>query len=135
LCRDDKDALDLIDQAVKRKKGPGSKKIDNVNLLDPTPDGNSEQAAIRRLRKPRPDLLGKLSYPEARDLVLRDGKGRPKKGEGNPDNIRFSYGTQAKYLRALLARDFPEIKARLRCRHEPKRRGGAGEIARRQDDQ
>jgi hypothetical protein len=58
LCKDDKVALDLIDQAVKRPAGGDQRSeeaktnVDNVNI-DPRPDGNSEQAAIRRLRKDR----------------------------------------------------------------------------------
>lgn len=64
LCEDDKDALDLIDQAIKRPDGRRPKQrdltVDNVNGLEPRPDGNSEQAAIRRLRKDRPDLLDEV---------------------------------------------------------------------------
>lgn len=56
LCRSDKDAADLIDKATARKHGGDrSSKIDNVNLA-PVPNGNSKDAALRRLRKDRPDL-------------------------------------------------------------------------------
>jgi hypothetical protein len=36
-------------------------------------------------------------------------RGRPKKGQGKPDNIRINYGTDALYLTARLDRDHPEI--------------------------
>jgi hypothetical protein len=66
LCKDDMEALDLIDQAVQRPNGGDRKsegaptRVDNINS-DPVPNGTSEQAAIRRLRKDRPDLLEKVN--------------------------------------------------------------------------
>lgn len=61
LCRSNKHALDAIDRAVQQPPG-GDKRsesyrkntVDNVNSERPT--GNSESAALRRLRKDRPDL-------------------------------------------------------------------------------
>ena len=51
-------ARDLLDAAVQRQHGGGRKSdrinVDNVNVERPT--GNSESAALRRLRKDRPDL-------------------------------------------------------------------------------
>jgi hypothetical protein len=55
VCRDDPEALNLIDVATQREHGGDRSKIDNVQL-DPTPTGNSRDAALRRLRKDRPDL-------------------------------------------------------------------------------
>jgi hypothetical protein len=51
LCRDDKDALDLIDRAIQNPAGPHI-----VQGESRAPTGNSEQTALRRLRKDRPDL-------------------------------------------------------------------------------
>lgn len=63
LCRDDKPALDAIDRACQRPVGRPSETVDNIN---DKPDGTSAAAALRRLRKDRPDLharvlAGKLS--------------------------------------------------------------------------
>lgn len=73
ICKDDKDALDAIDRAAQRPEGrpakqggldfgttfhdePGPEKtFNNVQGLTPAPVGNTEQAAIRRLRKDRPN--------------------------------------------------------------------------------
>ncbi len=46
--------LDLIDQARQRKHGGDRSKIDNIQLA--APSGTSTEAALRRLRKDRPDL-------------------------------------------------------------------------------
>lgn len=58
LCRDDAEAVDLIDQATQQPPGRPAKKesIDNVTHLKEGPDGNSKEQALRRLRKDRPDL-------------------------------------------------------------------------------
>jgi hypothetical protein len=64
ICRDDKETLDLIDQATQGQHGGdhGNQytggKIDNVTLATTT--GNGEQYALRRLRKDRPDLHAKV---------------------------------------------------------------------------
>ncbi len=58
LCQDRPDVLDLIDQARQRKHGGDHmSKFDNVQLaIEQAPTGNSTDAALRRLRKDRPDL-------------------------------------------------------------------------------
>lgn len=61
LCANDPTALDLIDQATKRPNGVHTGAIDIVNS---TPDGNSADQAIRRLRKDRPDLHAKVLAKE-----------------------------------------------------------------------
>lgn len=53
LCGDDAEAIDLIDQATKNPAHVHTHDVDNVHVK---PDGNSAQAALRRLRKDRPDL-------------------------------------------------------------------------------
>lgn len=60
LCKDDKDALDAIDRAMKRPNHRPEKTVDNVHSSEERPTGNTEQAAIRRLRKDRPDLHKKV---------------------------------------------------------------------------
>jgi hypothetical protein len=72
LVADDPEARDLLGQAIKetqphggaRRKGEHKSKIDNIQLAAPT--GTSAAAALRRLRKDRPDihaevLAGELS--------------------------------------------------------------------------
>jgi hypothetical protein len=66
LCRDDPAALDAIDRVCQRGKGNESGNnqhtigtVDNVNNSTDSkerPTGNSRAAALRRLRKDRPDL-------------------------------------------------------------------------------
>lgn len=59
----DPQAVDLLDRAVQQPPG-GDKRsesyrqntVDNVNEVVQRPTGNSESAALRRLRKDRPDL-------------------------------------------------------------------------------
>lgn len=60
LVRDDPAALDALDRAVQRPNG-GDRKSDKAkirfnNVKTDPPAGNSESAALRRLRKDRPDL-------------------------------------------------------------------------------
>jgi hypothetical protein len=45
----------VIDQALQGKQGQRTDLVDNVNEVE-RPTGNSESAALRRLRKDRPDL-------------------------------------------------------------------------------
>jgi hypothetical protein len=61
LCRDDTEALDLIDAAVRRPEGRPST-VDNVNSN--RPDGNSSAQALRSLRDHRPDLHKKVLAKE-----------------------------------------------------------------------
>lgn len=62
LCKDDKDALDAIDRAIQKtpRQGKRTDLVDIINEVKSSPDGTSEQAAIRRLRKERPDLLDRV---------------------------------------------------------------------------
>ncbi len=65
LCRDDAEALDLLDRMTQTPHGGDHKsdqasiKFDNVQVDTPAPTGNSKDAALRRLRKDRPDLHAK----------------------------------------------------------------------------
>lgn len=54
LCRDDVEAVDLIDRVTQLKPGPQPETNNNIQELQPT--GTSKAATIRRLRKDRPDL-------------------------------------------------------------------------------
>ena len=53
LCRDDVEAVGLIDQVTARPKHVHASDSDNVTI---TKRGNRADAALRRLRKDRPDL-------------------------------------------------------------------------------
>lgn len=61
LCKDDPEAKAALTTATQRQQGGDRKsedyqiKFDNIQL-DPSPTGTSESAALRRLRKDRPDL-------------------------------------------------------------------------------
>jgi hypothetical protein len=59
LCRDDPAALDALDRVTQRPTRGDRKSedfsVDNVNA-DSRPAGNSRDAALRRLRRDRPDL-------------------------------------------------------------------------------
>ena len=66
LCRDDAEALKAIDQAIQQKQSGGKNQhtkqkclLDNIQEAK-APTGTSRDAAIRRLRKDRPDLLEKV---------------------------------------------------------------------------
>jgi len=66
LCRDDTEAIKAIDQAIQKKPGGGKNQhtmqkcfVDNIHEAE-RPTGTSRDAAIRRLRKDRPDLLEKV---------------------------------------------------------------------------
>jgi hypothetical protein len=54
LCCDDTEALNELDKVTKREPCKDAA-VDNVNITG-RPDGNSRAAALRRLRKDRPDL-------------------------------------------------------------------------------
>lgn len=64
--------VDLLDQALMGRRGARTDLVDNVNDVDGTarPAGNRQDAALRRLRKDRPDLhdrvlAGELSAHKA----------------------------------------------------------------------
>jgi hypothetical protein len=61
LCHRRKDVLDRIDEALQEQKRPGARTdlVDNVHKVE-RPSGNSESAALRRLRKDRPDLHARV---------------------------------------------------------------------------
>lgn len=61
LCGDDPEAINLIDQATRRNAGRPVT-VDNVHGThkEERPAGNTAQAAIRRLRKDRPDLHSRV---------------------------------------------------------------------------
>lgn len=71
LCRDDVEAVDLIDQATKGKQGERTDLVANVHdVIEDRPSGNSRQRTVRRLREQFPDLhkqvlAGDLSANEA----------------------------------------------------------------------
>lgn len=71
LCSGDRKALDAIDRATTSRQGARSDLVHNVNEVRPT--GNSAPAALRRLRKDKPDLHAQVlagNHVEGRAAVL-----------------------------------------------------------------
>ena len=58
IIRDDTEALDLLDQAMKGRQGERTDLVDIINEV--RPNGTSRDQALRRLRKDRPDLHAKV---------------------------------------------------------------------------
>jgi hypothetical protein len=63
ICRDSPAALDAIDRATANPVGR-PETLDNIQDLRPAPTGTSKDAALRRLRKDRPDLHAKVLAEE-----------------------------------------------------------------------
>jgi hypothetical protein len=63
ICRDDIEALDIVDQAVQKPDGKPSKTGNIVTSLG-RPEGNSRDKALRRLREHRPDLHAQVVASE-----------------------------------------------------------------------
>ena len=59
LCRDDAGTLDALDLAIAGSPGSPRLNADNVNIIA-RPLGNSATKGIRRLRRSRPDLHGRV---------------------------------------------------------------------------
>ena len=69
LCRDDHEALDVLDRAVVASPGRPRRNVDNIHIIQ-RPSGTYATRAIRRLRASRPDLhtrvlAGELSPSKA----------------------------------------------------------------------
>jgi hypothetical protein len=64
LIDHDIDLLSMFDEAVQGTHGGDRSKSDNIQDAVPAPSGTSKQAAVRRLRKERPDLLEKVKAGE-----------------------------------------------------------------------
>lgn len=84
LCAEDIEARDAIDQEC-QQEGGGDRKSDSYRITfdnvqgDPAPTGNSESAALRRLRKDRPDLHAEVlaGHMKANAAMVQAGY-RPK---------------------------------------------------------
>jgi hypothetical protein len=98
LCKDGMEVLDLIDQAVQRSDGRPPETVDNINSLDSRPTGTSEQAAIRWLRKDRPDLLEKVVAGEmtAHGAMVEAGFSACSRPADRPPNGRDSGDQRAR---------------------------------------
>jgi hypothetical protein len=59
ICAEDKVALDLIDRVTTNPNGRPIT-VDNVNTIEDRPGGNSEQYALRKLRKDAPTLHARV---------------------------------------------------------------------------
>ena len=100
IVADDKEALDLLDQALKEssKQGERTDIFDNVQEVC-APTGNSESAALRRLRKDVPELhaevlAGNLS---AHAAMVRAGF-RPKTFTVRADSADSTARTLRKHM-------------------------------------
>jgi hypothetical protein len=62
ICAEDKEALDMLDQATKRRQGERTDLGNNVPKVkgQGRPEGNTAAKALRRLRKDRPDLHARV---------------------------------------------------------------------------
>lgn len=67
ICRDNLEALAAIDAAAQGRQGSRSDLVDNIHEVhrssverEGRPTGTSRDAALRRLRKDRPDLLARV---------------------------------------------------------------------------
>jgi len=73
LCRRNTRAVEAIDRAIKEAQPHGgdrrsdSFKFNNIQLETAPPVGTSQAAALRRLRKDRPDLLERVLLPKGHD--------------------------------------------------------------------
>ena len=77
LCRDDKEAADLLDQALQRPAHRPLESVDNVHASRPA--GNASSAALRRLRKDRPDLHAQVIAGEvSANWAMVEARFRPK---------------------------------------------------------
>nr|WP_309686499.1 hypothetical protein [Armatimonas sp.] len=57
LCRDNTEVLDLLDGVMQGKQGERTDLVHNIHdVKEDRPSGTSPEAALRRLRKDRPDL-------------------------------------------------------------------------------
>ena len=60
VCRNDPEALDAIDRATQNAPSIHVAAVDNVHGTEDRPSGNTSARALRRLRKDRPDLHGRV---------------------------------------------------------------------------
>lgn len=77
MCQDHPEALDAIDRATVGRQGERTDLFNNVQEVK-APVGNSNQAAIRRLRKARPDLHAQvLAGEKSPHAAMREAGFRP----------------------------------------------------------
>jgi hypothetical protein len=103
VCWDYPEARQLLTEALKRSGGRPLKTVDNVHSSRPA--GNTEAAALRRLRKDRPDLLKRVIGGEmsAYRAMIEAGFRKP--------TASIPIGTPEAAMRALLRR-FSEAELR-----------------------
>lgn len=122
LCRDDTEALDLLDVATQTPNGGDRRSeqaaisFDNVKTEAPT--GNSRDAALRRLRKDRPDLHALVISGEmsANSAMVEAGFRKRLTVE---ETLRKTFAKidadqQFSHLRTLIEQATPEARAALR---------------------
>ncbi|HVS71094.1 MAG TPA: hypothetical protein VHQ47_07555 [Phycisphaerae bacterium] len=97
LCRDDAEALSLLDEATVESKGGDRKSShikDNNVTIDPAPKGNTRQQALRKLRKDAPEIHAEVlaSLIEAAEKPKAEARMMEGKAPSTPSE-KFSGGT------------------------------------------
>jgi hypothetical protein len=66
MCADNPRVLDALDQVAQQTQVQGQRNdlVDNINDVANSPDGTSREAALRKLRKDRPDLHARVLNEE-----------------------------------------------------------------------
>ncbi len=90
ICRDDAEALDLVDQATQNPVG----RPVNVDIVNDKLAGNAAQHALRKLRKDRPDLHAEIragrKSPHGAMVEAGSHAQRARPGELRPQRERQS---------------------------------------------
>jgi hypothetical protein len=100
LCRDDVLAKDALDRAVQREVGRPPEILYNVQDY-PAPAGNTESAALRRLRKDRSDLHARvLAGAMSAHAAMIDAGFRPRTFSVRADDPRSAARSLHKHMSA-----------------------------------
>lgn len=102
LCKWDQEALDLLDRANESRQGERSDFFDNIQEVRGevgAPTGTSPEAALRRLRKDRPDLHAQVLAGELSPHgAMVEAGFRPKKVQIPLDNLERAAKTLVRRL-------------------------------------
>lgn len=106
MVADDKAARDLLTQAVQGHQGERTDLVNNMNEV--RPQGTSAEAALRRLRKDRPDLHAKVLKDElSPHAAMVEAGFRPRTQTVRVDDPEAVARTLTRHMR-------PEARARLK---------------------
>lgn len=100
ICQDDKTALDLLDKALKGRQGERTDLLDNIQEVA-APTGTSERAALRRLRKDRPDLhAAVLAGEKSAHAAMVEAGFRPRTATIRVDDVSRAVASLLRYYTA-----------------------------------